>query len=305
MHIGLPKTGSTAVQHFLHDNRRALAGAGWVELSAFGLGNAWKIAAFSEAPNAFRYFSQQNKRISSSMGPRERDAFWNEVREEVSELPPETKVIASSEFIYGLCDDAPSLRVMQSRLAELFDKITVIAFVRDQVPALKSYFAQNVRGTFREGRPYSEFVRSFPVDHHLFNYEVGLGRWADIFGEDAVRPGIFDPRAQGGPRLIETFCDLIDLQGDVAHRLVRRGKPSNKTPGFRTIEVVRAVNRASASLPILGPAFKAARFIATRRPFDLGGDVPGTEDGYIRDTFGSSNISFGQRFFDVASDPFH
>ncbi len=179
LHIGTPKTGSTALQRFLTANlvplgkhdylypRSILRGYGHHDL-AFFLSGGYPPWATPREPE---------------LGTIER-----ELGEELSSASPsnsQKKIVLSSENFYLLC--APEkLAATLARLGFPPDTVNVVVYVRRQDEAHLSWYNQAVKAQGHAGE-----IRPFIESHRpLWDYAAHLDRWAKVFdpARITVRP---------------------------------------------------------------------------------------------------------------------
>lgn len=120
LHVGTGKAGSTTIQHFLKTSSSKLP---YGQLQAFGLGNAWKIAASLDTVRSRQYWVEQAN-LFDEIGYEEFcSRFWGDVQTEVANSG-HSNFIASSEYIYGQAmGDKRAIARLSELLYEIFGTV--------------------------------------------------------------------------------------------------------------------------------------------------------------------------------------
>lgn len=150
LHIGLHKTGTSAIQSFLCQNRTSLSEKGFYYPDTGKFEAHHSIAAFlrKEASDG------NNKLIL-------KDKFLS--------LTGDNDVSIISSEIFSECGDISSLSV----LPEIYDDITVVVYVRRQDKLLESAYGQQVKQNF-ESRKIVEY------DPYFFDIYKHLKKFRDV-----------------------------------------------------------------------------------------------------------------------------
>lgn len=146
VHIGSPKAGSTSIQRALQMNAAALEGAGvFAWLPDPSRGNFARALANRFRGDDFRLLPIERWNFAS---PQEAVQWshdnWADLAAGVRARRPALTVL-SSEQLFGV---APVERVLEA-LAEIFDRVTIMAYLRDPADHYKSALDQFIRGGMR------------------------------------------------------------------------------------------------------------------------------------------------------------
>lgn len=216
LHIGTHKTGTTALQHYLHHNRLRLADAGWfypksgISASHFGHHDvAW-------------HFS------------RKQPFDFTNLFLEIDSAQVGNILLSSEEFEFFKRPDE-----IKSRFSAY--RVRIVLYLRRQDELLLSEFNQNVKMGL-----YGGTLNAFSAKlekHGRFDYHALCDRWAKAFGRDNVIVRIFRPEVDIlddfpkllgiscldceqphnlhvnkslDPRLIGTMRSLIQIRGDIS-----------------------------------------------------------------------------------------
>jgi hypothetical protein len=226
LHIGLYKTGTTAVQKFFTRNRSALATRGVLYPES-----VTKFDAHHPLPWALGV-SHRDK--DSSVPPEE---VVRAILREANSAGAETVILSSEEFIN--LEAAERL----SKLKRLFGPhaIEILIYLRRQDSLLLSSYGQHVRMySIRFSGTISDFLLKHSNFLHKYNYWGMLQRWANVFGSDAMRIKLYDQARFPEGNIVQDFADTLglDLNGcDV-------GKVSgiNRNLSDLGLEVLRRLN---------------------------------------------------------------
>ncbi|MDP5055206.1 MAG: hypothetical protein NWP69_15575 [Congregibacter sp.] len=203
IHIGRHKTGTTAIQHFLQDNRAALREHGyWV-------------------PNAGRVHAAHHD-FARPLQPRNADQIkgvtdlslltpYVDLRQELAGKNPSYRVIVSSEGFQN-CRPEPVREAFQGYRA------SIIVYLRNQLEYLASSYAQRVHAT-----QYAGSLQDFHRDLHLkgSNYASFLRGWKQQF------PERFLVRRYQADNIVTDFIEhALALPSEPFHLREARSNPS-------------------------------------------------------------------------------
>lgn len=185
VHIGRPKTGTTAIQIALADGRATLEKHGFVYPSP-------------HAQHAFIVYSC-NPHLLKGFPPSKQEMFMSVSASVRAELPNiENDVILSSE---GLSFTEP--RALADWLGNL--DTSIIVYLREQVEWLASGYQQEVKSRAITSQ-FSEFINLFDVDYAKF-----LDKWASVFGADRIIPRIYTKELLVGNNVVTDFLSVLGI----------------------------------------------------------------------------------------------
>lgn len=173
LHIGAPKTGSTALQKFLACNRNALTRLDWeypdVSLRGFGHHDL----AFLVGEGYPEWALPQERTY---------DELLRDLTSSVAERP---RIIMSSENFY-LFPNPQGVSRMLGQAKFPHETVKVVVYVRRQDDALVSWYNQVVKAQGYTGT----IDDCIAENRELWDYASRLEAWSEVFGRDnlIVRP---------------------------------------------------------------------------------------------------------------------
>lgn len=196
VHIGAPKTGSTAIQRLLHDNRDALLERGilYPNVSLRGFGH--HDFAFLLGGGYPAWATPQNRPLSELAA---------DLRNAVASCKAETLLISSEDFF--IFPEPDKLKALLTEVG-VVGPTRIAAYLRRQDEACASWYNQAVKAQGYAGT-IEDAVRDFD---DLWDYERRLQPWAQTFGKAALVLRDYAAVAEGDVR--RDFLRLIGLQPD-------------------------------------------------------------------------------------------
>lgn len=211
VHIGAPKTGSSAIQHALSDARESLQGCG----VCYANGLAGRSSHNEITDVVLRSPEKWGRSILRLFGPDDRDALRDTKGEQfVEELSSASKAIISAETFYSystseiegfieLCNNCG------------FDRILVVAYLREPTNLYLSQVQTILRGRSNFPSPFDFRVR----------YCRTLEKWAHQRSVD-VLPFVYDNETD----IVRHFGGLVTARLDEnAGQLLRSRPNSNRS----------------------------------------------------------------------------
>lgn len=186
IHAGMPKTGSTTLQAFFAANRRALRARGILYPACLGgRSHVHLAAALHPGPSPQRDSALRALGLSdpAALAP----LLEARLAEEIEAAEPCGTLLLSSEFFWSLPRHASMLKRLAAFAARHAARSEVVVWLRRQ-----DEFAVSIAATrAREGRsPPGQPV--FPEQPRgAYRINATLERFAEAFGEAALRPRIF------------------------------------------------------------------------------------------------------------------
>ena len=238
IHIGHYKTGTTALQQFLFDNRERLLADG-VDYVSLGC-TVQKHNAYA-VPLVFGFY--RHDAILGHDDPTPPGPFWDKLYAYVRASQAPACLISSEEFI---CvgerqSNIDALRAVV-RMAGDDIKFKIICYLRPPGSHLESWYNQLVKLQ----RPIGHRSRAIAQEYDRVNvdYAQALKPWVEIFGSANVIVRGYDPDWRTGTGLYEDFMSLLPAAFPDAPILPE--KDANPRMDDRALELVRVMNRLGA-----------------------------------------------------------
>ncbi len=193
LHIGRPKTGSTALQHFLMHNRKAL-----LEYKLlYPLTGNYQLSS-----HLFAYAYADDLRRQAHLPEIDAALLWSQLAEEVKASAAASVVLSSENFWFS---DPEKIR---GDLSERYD-VRVVAYIRRQDHVVASSFCEEVkRGQITLQDDIDKYALYGPR-LQLLDYFRILERWGECFGVDNIDVRVYESLGSGG--IAGDFCGVLGV----------------------------------------------------------------------------------------------
>lgn len=189
LHIGAHKTGTTALQYFLWNNRKRLRKKGYM-YPKLGLGG------------------YSHGILANIIKPNNRDArmlkYRERFRREVLESGYDKIILSSEVFLEGINVAAAVRDFLQDQNC----CVRVIVYLRNQADWLESVFHEIVRDPYRRYTGDIFHMREYEQNFH--DYDRLLQPWIEQFGDGAVVLCPYDKAKRDGGILVH-FLELLGI----------------------------------------------------------------------------------------------
>lgn len=238
IHIGHYKTGTTALQQFLWDNREELAADG-IDYPAAGCAGH-KHNAFA-VPLVFG--QHKFEALFGHKDPMPPEAYWEKLYAHIAASEHPNTLISSEEFI---CVGEEEARIDRLRqvigMADAGLKFKIICYLRAPGAHLESWYNQLVKLDRPIGPRAHGIARGY--DRINVDYALAVRPWVEIFGAPNVILRSYDPTWRKGTELYEDFYNLLPAEYPIEP--VFPQKDANPKMDDRALELVRILNRVGA-----------------------------------------------------------
>lgn len=206
LHIGLPKTGSSSIQSFLHLNVETLSKQGIVVPNIFGEPSGHtSLAAYGALATGLN-FSPFVRNFHKLNTEADIEPFKKrfEKRFEACLLGHETKTfVMTTELFFTSIREKEQLQALKTFLDKYFSKIEIIAYVRSQEDWISSRLSQTVK----LGKTVDV---SRLVNTRLNDYYGALKPWWETFGWSHFHLRVLEKAKLVDNDLMSDFLHLIE-----------------------------------------------------------------------------------------------
>lgn len=232
LHIGLEKTGSTAIQEFLWINRHTLLDRHqtWTP-DYLGRGSQWLLAVLA-------YNRSREDELTNNLGsPAARMAKLEEIRKKITysvNHQPANLFCFSSEHLSSRLTATEDIYRLKDFFSELFDDIEVVVYVREPIRmaiSLQSTAVKLGHGVFRLPEP-SQIAATL-------DFQAVIQRWESAFGE-RMRVRLYDERLSEFD-VISDFQTLLGLSSSLSSEIIRP-KRINPSLGWNQLRLMSGIN---------------------------------------------------------------
>ena len=234
LHVGRPKTGTTAIQNFLAKNRSKLVEQGILYP---------QTGRFSEKSNShIPFFLSMCARLDLIQTPIVEPPLSAHVYKRLLEAEIDAynahTVILSCEYAFTPAFDKTSLQRIENVLS--FANINIFAILRDQATLLESSFAQRVSGPQKfTGSPNEHF--DMLKKNAIFDYEQRLSDFETVFGSGRIQVAWYED-VRGD--ILKPLCDISGID---RHQEYHKLSYDNEKSSWLYIYLLRQVNRSRLS----------------------------------------------------------
>ncbi len=279
LHIGRPKTGSTALQHFLMKNRGALLDRSIL----YPLTGSYQLSS-----HLFAYAYSDALRESAALPPIDRGQLWSNLADEVNEHAASSVILSSENFWF--VDPAHIAEDIGSN----FD-VRVIAYIRRQDNVVASSFCEEVK---RELITLDADVNEYALYGprlQLLDYLDILDAWSAVFGVPNTMVRVYERVADNG--IAQDFSEILSIDPSLFEI-----DPSAKNPGLpydvlALISNARSFKSGDAAKRRFVTALSESIVMLDYAPqYDAAGLFPQSLRERILAKFDRSNAKIGEKY---------
>lgn len=250
LHIGTNKTGTTAVQHFFHQQRGALKEYGVLYpatacngIAHYALGIALGFG--------------HNKKSNINMQEAELQSLKEELKTEIEQTAARY-VLFSAENFFGI---PSSIQPVQSFFAD-YD-VRVVIYLRRHDSWWESAYNQAVKMT---KKPHwdpglESYIRYWRKKNPNYgNYRALVDQWADAFGKENIIVRPYEPQ-QNQPNIVSDFLSAIGMPS-LIQQLDFLPERKNESLPFFTLSLIDIYKRANVAPEIRSNLIKHAMSVS-------------------------------------------
>ncbi len=197
LHIGLHKTGTSAIQRFLFENAEALSEQGF--LYPVGLFNsidhnpiAWCMVPSRYFPPDYPFYWDHAKKN-----------YWAHLHEIVETSRAHTAILSGEDF--SLIDQVHSL----AQECAAYDT-RIVVYLRRQDDLIWSLYNQMVKGLeFRLTWSFEEFLSKHWLSD-ILSFDRFLNEWSEAFGRNALTVSTYEAQVRE-EAFLQEFCNICGI----------------------------------------------------------------------------------------------
>ena len=238
LHIGTPKTGTTAIQNFLPLNRKLLEEQGFC-YPDFG----YRYNGVNKYRNAHFLVHRKSSPSESVAETRkaEDERFFEGLDriKELSKIYP--NIIMSDENIWnGYINRENFWQTLNCALSERGIDLRVIVYLRRQDLVVESYYAQRVK--IKVNDSFQDYLDSEDIDYFKLDYYSQLKEIEQSVGKENIIVRVYEKKQfeGNGNTLISDFLKVLGLELD--ERYVSSDIVVNTSLHGKFLEVKRILN---------------------------------------------------------------
>lgn len=227
LHIGLPKTGTTALQHFFTENRKLFGEQG--------------ILVPKTPQNVHRAYGV----VFEASQPFPHERVWKQVRDLFAEKTD--AVLVSHEDLSTHMAKNPEgvLRELVEYFSEIDVRIQIVVYLRRQDLHYESLYNQDVKyyctsNTFNPTPEDDSIINSNGISLSIYHYYEWLHRIAEIIGKENAFIRIYDRASFAGGDIFHDFVSAIGIDYD--DRFVLPAADPNPGIDSQYLELCRYAN---------------------------------------------------------------
>ena len=226
LHIGYPKTGTTAIQDNLYLNRELLK-----EHGVLYPNTAIHVNAHHQLPWCIKDDKRRNANLTV-------DQIMSTLKEEVNGSTGDKVIISSEGLVFAV--DPKHIREL---LKDLFSEITLIIYLRDPLEWIQSDYNQGVKAHRNIIDTFDGFLgQLLERKNNPLNFHSVVKKWADVFGFDHTRIRVYTKEKN----ILDDFLDVVGVVKPKAWKEPER-KDSNPSLPFHVLEFGRVLNQLQFS----------------------------------------------------------
>lgn len=235
MHIGAAKTGTTSLQYWLMNNRKALGDLGVLFPETPGKFNHIALAAYAlegtKGMEELRITCGANKYPSIGAF---RQKFAYDLETEVDRKACK-QLVFSNEHCSARLKSISEISRLRDFLHRFCNDVQIILYIREPIEFLSSWYSTMIASGGSSDFPYD------PSDDLLnaVDWLKMVRMWASVFGDEAITLRRFDRSNLVAGDLVTDFCDILSLD---PVGLENSGR-MNESMGMKSILFLKQLNK--------------------------------------------------------------
>ena len=295
LHIGLPKTGTTAIQEFLGNNTEALEkhgicfpdfGLRYSRVNPFRNGH-FLIESFEDSPAGRKDLSRAG-------------AEYDSLLDRITEIGNHfEKIILTDESLWRLGNQFPEFwEKLSGDLARRSQQLRVIVYLRRQDNLVLSFYRQKVKG-IRTGLPFKDYLNRFRSNYSM-DYLSYLDMLSECIGKENIIVRIYEKEQYQGEEhsLFSDFLNIFGLSLKDGFKTAKQiSNPTLYGPRFELQRILNTLPVSPYKSDLLKESFQS---LQTNHPYSEEPELtsffkPGEQTAYL-ESFSDSNRRLAQKY---------
>lgn len=209
--IGTMKTGTSAIQAFMRNNKKALAEQGYCypKIKKWGRNTVNRNAYFL----VYEPLSEQDPSVQS---------VWEEGMQEIEKLSKEYEnIVLSDEIIWH---HSGKKEHFWERVRDAFEQIgcevKIVVYLRRQDELVQSLWNQNVKSERRWNIKFDDFIEKRKYRYFPLNYYKRLNEIAKVMGKENIIVRVYEKQQYEGGSLISDYATTLGIQLNEQFRMM-------------------------------------------------------------------------------------
>lgn len=214
LHIGMPKTGTSALQKFLLTNKEVLEKGGY-----FYPGHSFDRNNISSGNGEQLVYIAKNEGIDAAKN------YLNTIRDESAGL----NLLLSSEFFFN----SPKL------IKQIIPDAVIIVYFRNPLTLLESSYNQSVKRLGQTHPFYRALMRTYSSEDPFYTGKKLL-EWVDLYGREKLIFRVYETTQFSGRNIYDDFTSLLGLENYL--ELVKPEEKVNVSYSLDAVNFKRCLN---------------------------------------------------------------
>lgn len=258
LHIGTPKTGTTALQKFLFNNREKLLEKGSLYpvsgmISTQNITGVYSHHGLVKA--LLKMYDPKSPGIQSRDGGEWKNS-WEELKKEIKKIKPKNVILSSELLTYRKEFYYSDMIDLAKRMLEEYETKIVI-YVRRQDEFFRSLYCQTMKSPLPQKVPnfnvnypnintmrMSQFIGNFK---YQANYYSTIELWKKNFGVNNIIVRVFEKEQIQNGNVADDFLDILNLKLEYNKNCkdLNFSNPENISYSGKVIKMINLIELAS------------------------------------------------------------
>jgi len=207
LHIGCEKTGTSSIQRFLSMNRPSLKKQGFIYPVAGGTLYGGSQTGYAVVARKEAWLTDMGKALgllTPGAVTEYRQQLAAQLQIEISRVRRGHTLVLSSEHFHSRLRSAEEIAALRSFLEPFCESFEVVMYFRRQDRVAVSLYATHVKSGNPSPKPFLPAIEL--PETYYYRYDEIFQSWAQVFGAESLRAGIYQPDELLGGDLLQDFC---------------------------------------------------------------------------------------------------